>query len=81
MTDIDVTRLRHVHHRCEHCNNIHEIYKGELKRGRGVYCSKECRLYHTKEPASTVTCEICGCTFNTHTDRKRCSIECEQANT
>lgn len=77
MDQNEAIKLRHVHHRCEHCNAQHEIYKGELKRGRGVYCSKECRLHHARDEVTTTNCEICNTQFNTHVGRKRCSIECE----
>lgn len=71
-------RTSRVTHLCEHCNKPHLVYKSELKRGRGLFCSLSCaRQYAHSKPTKT-TCTTCGCTFYTRLNRKHCSLECQE---
>lgn len=66
-------------HICEHCGKEHLVYPSELKRGRGIYCSKDCAKPYSHSPAHIITCKICGNVFYSRIGRVFCSKQCKEA--
>ena len=69
--------------KCQQCGKSHFKLKCQLGRGRGKYCSKDCRIKHTRKRKPHV-CEYCNKTYlrfpceTEGTDKKFCSVRCYQ---
>ena len=69
-----------LHIPCEHCGKIHPVYPNELKRGRGQFCSNECKKIYNYRIKTKRVCPSCGHEFWSYIDtRIYCCIECETA--
>jgi hypothetical protein len=66
-------------HICEHCGKEHLVYPSELKRGRGIYCSKDCAKSYSHSPAYIVICKECNNVFYSRIGRVFCSLQCKEA--
>lgn len=65
---------------CSHCNKIHYKLPCQLGRGRGKYCSKECKFLGTRKQIDVI-CTGCGITFKkfpceTDADTHFCNVSC-----
>lgn len=67
-----------VTHLCEHCNTPHQVYKSELKRGRGLFCSLSCGRRYSHSKPDPATCLTCGAIFFTRLGRVYCCIDCQE---
>lgn len=54
--DLVATRL------CPICNTVFTVYSSRLKHGRGVTCSRKCKIKWTSRPRSglNIVCPVCG---------------------
>jgi hypothetical protein len=73
---------------CKHCRKDFFTEKSRIKRGKGVYCSKECYTESMKVESIPLVCEYCGKTFYRKPFKKRqlesgyvkhvfCSFKCK----
>lgn len=48
--------------RCSECGNVFSVFHSQIRRGRGVFCSKQC-LGVSKRHGSTLFCSWCDASF------------------
>ena len=61
---------------CKGCNEIYQAVESEIKRGNGLYCSKECYKL-TRNKGFTIICKNCNIDFYSITSKSKfCSQKC-----
>ena len=50
---------------CEHCGIEIHIYPSDIKRGKGMFCSKTCAAYHRRAKKPEKVCKCCRDPFKT----------------
>ncbi len=72
MDETKVTRY------CERCGKEYKVYKSEVNRGKGVFCSRGCSKYFKYAGVETRICKWCGLMFRTM-GNECCCKECQDA--
>ena len=65
------------HRICENCGVILPVYKKDIERGKGMFCTLSCAATLKHHPKYHHICKTCGTPFKTtNPDLHYCSIEC-----
>jgi len=78
--NLDYNQIRH--RVCAYCGKEFETNLDYIKRGRGIYCSKECKAQAQVGNNTFVwgyTCVQCGAHYKSAKVTPFCSIECQNA--
>lgn len=75
-----IKRTKKVHRKCSdpNCNTIIEVYRSDLKRGKGIFCSREHSNEHKSDTRIENVCGTCGMIYKSIEMEDFCCIECQE---
>lgn len=73
-----ISSNKFLHRRCEECNRQFGVYKSDIMRGKGLFCSVSCSAKHKRDIKYKKVCKLCNGEFSTlNNELEFCSNECE----